>query len=162
MKSREEQLEAWKAKRAKPLASINQSNILNRPPKAPGKRTSVAQKTIHITRSQAGTGVCDKENQPDQSSNKALTSSNQRVRTLRAKAAETETTKAGEQAIAPSPSQLIHSEETRTRRASLSACALEHMENQYDVLKGTLDTLKRESMRSVKSWLSARLGCTCF
>ena len=151
MKSREEQLEAWRAKRAKPLANISQSTILHRPPKAPGKRTGVAHKAIHITKPQADPGACDKENQPDQPSDRALTSSaNQRSRTLKAKATDTQTSKSREQAIIPSASQLIKADETPNRRASLSACTLEHMENQYDMLKGTLDTLKRESIRSVK------------
>ena len=162
MKSREEQLEAWRAKRAKPLGNISHTNILNRPPKAPAKRTA---KDLNSARSKVGTGVVDKENQPDQPCEKALkTSSGQSTRIPRAKAAGSDALQSAEPSSAPPVVQQGRSEATPARRTSISACTLEHMENQYDMLKGTLDTLKRESIRSAAylvTLLKAMHICTC-
>lgn len=147
MKTREEQLEAWKAKRSKPLAAIGSNNVVNRPPKAPAKRLAVLN-AVSRSDQTAGAASTDKENQLDQPIIKASTANktNSISRLPRFKQ-----TAGSDKASTSKPNSLpaVKAETHVSRKAVLPAAALENMENQYDLLKGTLDTLKRESVRCV-------------
>ena len=145
MKTREEQLEAWKAKRTKPLAAIGNSNIVNRPPKPPAKRLTVLS-TDSQEQQQLKASTVDKENQPDHLAEKATvvtrTSSSSRLPRFKQSV--------GSDKVAASKTDCtLRSEAQTSRKVVVPASTLENMENQYDLLKGTLDTLKRESMRYV-------------
>ncbi|KAA6428312.1 MAG: hypothetical protein FRX49_01908, partial [Trebouxia sp. A1-2] len=148
MKSREEQLEAWKAKRTKPLAAISNSNVLNRLPKPPVKRVAVLNKDSSATNKPSDVEYVDKENQQDHPSEKppvvsktSLSSKIPRAKQGSAGSSVRTTT----ESPAPGP---VKAEAPVARKAALSASSLINMENQYDMLKGTLDTLKRESIRA--------------
>jgi len=147
MKTREEQLEAWKAKRTKPLAAISNSNVLNRPPKPPVKRLAVLNKGLSATNRPSDVESVDKENQQDHPTEKppvvsktSLPSKIPRTKQVSAGSSARRTT----ESPAPDP---VKAEAPVARKAALSASSLINMENQYDMLKGTLDTLKRESIR---------------
>lgn len=140
MKTREEQLEAWKAKRTKPLTAISNSVIVNRPPKPPGKRLAVLSAHPPAEEQQSDVLSVDKENQPSQHIGKA-SAVNRTGRALRSRQA----TESARAAHCKSLSKGAHT----SRQAALPGSTLENMENQYDLLKGTLDTLKRESIRFV-------------
>lgn len=147
MKTREEQLEAWKAKRTKPLAAISNSNVLNRPPKPPVKRLAVLNKGLSAINRPSDVESVDKENQQDHPTEKppvvsktSLPSKIPRTKQVSAASSARRTT----ESPAPDP---VKAEAPVARKAALSASSLINMENQYDMLKGTLDTLKRESIR---------------
>ncbi len=149
MKTREEQLEAWKAKRTKPLAAIGNSNVLNRPPKPPVKRLAVLLKGSSGTDKQVDATCVDKENQQDQPSQTAtaVNRSSQSTRIPRAKQVAADFVEtAGSKSQLPAVGGLKF-DATQGRKTAVSASTLENMENQFDMLKGTLDTLKRESIR---------------
>ena len=149
MKTREEQLEAWKAKRTKPLTAISNSNIVNKPPKPPSKRVAVLNAHSRAEGQQSDVASVDKENQPSQQTGKASagnrTSSSSRLTRCKQ---SSESDKALH-CIASSKETQI------SRKSALPGSTLENMENQYDLLKGTLDTLKRESIRSVSAVLAS-------
>lgn len=140
MKTREEQLEAWKAKRTKPLTAISNSVIVNRPPKPPGKRLAVLNAHPAAQEQENDVLSVDKENQPSQHIGKT-SAVNRTSRVLRSKQA----TISARTAHCKPSSKGAHT----SRQAALPGSTLENMENQYDLLKGTLDTLKRESIRFV-------------
>ena len=143
MKTREEQLEAWKVKRTKPLTAISNTNIVNRPPKPSSKRLAVLNAHSGAEDQHSDVVSIDKENQPNHQTGKASaanrTSSSSRL--LRSKQAS----ESAKTAHSKSSSKEAHT----SRKAALPGSTLENMENQYDLLRGTLDTLKRESIRFV-------------
>ena len=147
MKTREEQLEAWKAKRTKPLAAISNSNVLNRPPKPLVKRLAVLNKGLSATNKPSEVESVDKENQQDHPSEKppvvSKTSLSSKIPRAKQGSAGSSVRTTSE-SPAPDP---VKAEAPVVRKAALSASSLVNMENQYDMLKGTLDTLKRESIR---------------
>lgn len=136
MKTREEQLEAWIAKRAKPLTTISSNNASNRPPKS--KRLHSKAPAAH---SQLTVSQDNKENQcsnPPTSAG-AILRKKQALKPVR----EDQPQVSDFNATAETP----RTHRTAAKKAALSASSLQSMENQYDMLKGTLDTLKRESIR---------------
>ena len=141
MKTREEQLEAWKLKRTKPLTAISNTNIVNRPPKPSSKRLAVLNPGAEDQHSNAFSA--DKENQPNQQTGKA-SAANRTSSTSRLPRS-----KQALEAVKAAHSKPSCKEAHTSRKAALPGCTLENMENQYDLLKGTLDTLKRESIRFV-------------
>ena len=147
MKTREEQLEAWVAKRAKPLASISNSSVVNRPPKPSAKRAAVHHKLSSASQGQSA-GHDNKENYCTPVANAARAASKKKPALVKE-----------DQPLASAPSSKAKTEtpvdartslQRPTKKAALSASCLQNMENQYDKLKGSLDTLKRESMRLVR------------
>lgn len=142
MKTREEQLEAWKAKRTKPLTAIGNSNVVHRPPKPPGKRLAVLNSKAEGQQTEVGS--IDKENQPIPQTGKA-SAANRNSSSIKLALSK--------QASNPDKTARCtssgHQETHISRKAALPGSTLENMENQYDLLKGTLDTLKRESVRFV-------------
>ena len=146
MKTREEQLEAWKAKRTKPLTAISNSNVVHRPPKPPSKRLAVLNSKVEFQQTELGS--TDKENQPNQQTGKASAAS---------KNSSSSKLQYSKQLSNPDKAARCTSGQQETnisRKAALSGSTLENMENQYDLLKGTLDTLKRESVRFVSPVLA--------
>ena len=143
MRTREEQLEAWKTKRSKPLSAIGNSNTgaINRPPKPPAKQAAALNADIKTNQTQEASGA-DKENQREQPSGKApvvvRTGFSNRLPRFKQSA---------DKAAISKPAPKSKPEAQLLRKTALPAAALENMENQYDLLKGTLDTLKRESIR---------------
>ncbi|DBA96427.1 TPA: Nucleolar protein 58, variant 2 [Trebouxia sp. C0004] len=148
MKRREEQLEAWKAKRTKPLAAISNSIVLNRPPKPPVKRLAVLNKGLSAANKPSDVESVDKENQQDHPSEKppVVSKTSLSSKIPRAKQGSAGSSKRPT-AESPAPDP-VKAEAPIARKAALSASSLINMENQYDMLKGTLDTLKRESIRA--------------
>lgn len=150
MKTREEQLEAWKVKRTKPLAAIGNTNIVNRPPKPSSKRVAVLNAHPGAEDQQSDVVSVDKENQPNQQTGKvsaAHRSSASRLPRSKQVSASAKT------AYSKPSSKEAHT----SRKAALPGSTLENMENQYDLLKGTLDTLKRESIRFVSQSTSPHI-----
>ncbi|KAL3132444.1 Nucleolar protein 58 [Trebouxia sp. C0010 RCD-2024] len=152
MKTREEQLEAWKAKRTKPLTAIGNSNVVHRPPKPPGKRLAVLNSKAEGQQTEVGN--VDKENQPNPQTGKA--SAANRNSSSSKLALSKQLSNPDKAARCTSSGQ----QETHiSRKAALPGSTLENMENQYDLLKGTLDTLKRESIRASISGDANKAGC---
>ena len=141
MKTREEQLEAWKAKRNKPLTAISNTNIVNRPPKPSSKRLTVLNAHPGAEDQQRGV-ASDKENQPDQQTGKVSAANRSLSSRLPRCKQDSESAKTAH-------NKASSKEAHTSRKAALPGSTLENMENQYDLLKGTLDTLKRESIRFV-------------
>lgn len=144
MKTREEQLEAWKAKRTKPLAAISNSNILNRPPKPPVKRLAVLNKGTSATTKTTDLDSVDKENQQDYPSSRGAAANRTSLSSKIPRAKQGSA--AGPEVNRPAL-EAPKAEGLSARKTALSASTLENMENQFDLLKGTLDTLKRDSIR---------------
>ena len=153
MKTREEQFEAWKSKRTKPLAAISNSNVVNRPPKPLVKRSAVLNKGSSVIHRHPDTDLVDKENQLHQSSegSKAANKSSQGTKLPRAKQAVAVPAEAAGSRLELTALRGPVDGPTAARKAAVPARTLESMENQYDMLKGTLDTLKRESIRYASS-----------
>ena len=147
MKTREEQLEAWKAKRTKPLTAIGNSNNVNRPPKPPAKRLTVLNTDLKAQQQSEASSV-DKENQPDHPAGKP-TVVNRTSYSSASRGPRFKRTTGPDKPAAFKTDCTPRSEAQASRKAVVPASTLENMENQYDLLKGTLDTLKRESMRYV-------------
>lgn len=144
MKTREEQLEAWKAKRSKPLTAISNSNGVHRPPKPPSKRLAVLTAHNRSEGQQTDIASVDKENHPDQQVGKASAANRN---SSSSKLSNSKQLSNPDKAARCTSS--LQQETHILRKAALPGSTLENMENQYDLLKGTLDTLKRESVRFV-------------
>lgn len=140
MKTREEQLEAWKVKRTKPLTAICNTNIVNRPPKPSNKRVAVLNAHPGAEDQHSDVFIVDKENQPDQQTGKVSAA-------RRSSASRLSRSKQASESAKTAHSKSLSKEAHTSRKAALPGSTLESMENQYDLLKGTLDTLKRESIR---------------
>ena len=149
MKTREEQLEAWVAKRAKPLASISNSIVANRPPKPSGKRPAVHEKNTSAGQRQSA-GHDNKENQCTPVAATARTAVKKKPAIKAVKEDQSQAFTQSSKADTDKSVDVRTSLQRPAKKAALSATCLQNMENQYDMLKGSLDTLKRESMRSVR------------
>ena len=147
MKSREEQLEAWIAKRAKPLASIGNSAAV-RPPKPASKRALAAHNKPASASQRHSAGHDNKENQctPVASTVSAATKKKQPLIAVKEEQSIVPVT--GSRRDPQTPVETQAASQRPTKKAAVSASCLQSMENQYDMLKGSFDTLKRESIRS--------------
>lgn len=149
MKRREEQLEAWAAKRAKPLASLGNNTVAHRPPKAGNKRAAVQNKSTSAKQRQSAVHD-NKENHCTPVPCTAPAASKHKP-SLRTKKEDQQPAAAPSKRSAPeAPLDGQNSLHRPAKKATVSASSMQSMENQYDMLKGTFDTLKRESIRSVK------------
>ena len=139
MKTREEQLEAWIAKRTKPLTAISSNNAANRPPKS--KRLAVHSKAP-AANLQLSVSQDNKENQCSElpTSAGAIAKKKQALKPVKEDQPQV--------SDFSDPAHLSKTQKAAAKKAALSASSLQSMENQYDMLKGTLDALKRESIRS--------------